>query len=104
MQSDVRDKRTGDGDSDSDSDGGYISHDDYIVGRSDCVSEVSLSGDEGEGSDAVGSDFDGDYDMGEGSDVAHRSDVASLSDDVGLDDDDDCIEVGHSNRASKWRY
>ncbi|KAF2625555.1 hypothetical protein BU25DRAFT_412589 [Macroventuria anomochaeta] len=72
----------------SDSEGGYISLDEYIAGRSDCVSDRSLSEDEGEGSDAVGSDIEGASDVGEG------SDVASLSAGRSYDDGEDCIDNG----------
>lgn len=102
MRSDVQDRR-GDSGSESDDEGGYISLDDYIGSRSDCVSKRSLSGDEGEGSDAVGSDVDADSAVGEGSDVAHGSDIASLPDDGSSDDDDDCIEAGRDYSASR-RY
>lgn len=104
MRSDIQDRKMRNSDSESDDDGGYISLDDYIAGRSDCVSRPLLSGDEGEGSDAVGSVVDGDSDVGEGSDVAHGSDVASLSDDEGIHDDDDCIETSRSYRALRWCY
>lgn len=84
-------RRTDSSASDSDSDGGYISLDDYIGGGSDYVTGPLLSDEDddedGEGSDAVGSDFEVLSDVGEG------SDVASFSDDAGSDDDEgeDCI-------------
>lgn len=68
--------------SDSDSEGGYISLDDHIGGGSDCVSNRSLSEDEGEGSDAVGSE------VSDGSDIADASDVEDF------DDGEDCISGG----------
>jgi hypothetical protein len=72
-------------DSESDEDGDYISLDEYIAGRSDCNSVRVVSGDEGEGSDAVGSDVEVRSDAGEG------SDVASVEDCGGYDSEDDCI-------------
>lgn len=94
-RSDVQDRKTRRSDSSSDSEGGYISLDDYIAGRSDCASNRSLSVDEGEGSDAVGSDIQEEIGVGEGSDVADGSDVAYLSDDGSYDDEDDCIDDGN---------
>lgn len=70
----------------SDSDGDYISLDDYIAGRSDCISVRTSSEDEGEGSDAVGSDFESRSDVGDGSDVASYPDYERY------DYEDDCIE------------
>jgi hypothetical protein len=67
--------------SESDDDGDYISLDEYIAGRSGCNSVRGGEGDEGEGSDAVGSDVEVRSDAGEGSDVASVE-----------DSDDDCIE------------
>lgn len=91
MHSDVQDKRGRISNSNSDDEGGYISLDDYITGRSDCVSNHSLSEDEGEGSDAVGSDVEEEKYAHEGSDAAHGSDVASLSGDDSFDDEEDSI-------------
>ena len=81
----------------SDSEGGYISLDEYIAGRSDCVSDRSFSEDDGEGSDAVGSDIVG------GSDVAHGSDVASLSDSGDYGYDEDCIEDEYDGYCDRYR-
>ncbi|KAF2997305.1 hypothetical protein E8E13_001445 [Curvularia kusanoi] len=70
----------------SDSDGDYISLDDYIAGRSDCVSVRMLSEDDGEGSDAVGSDIELRSDVGDGGDVASDPDYERYN------YEDDCIE------------
>lgn len=67
--------------SDSDSEGGYISLDDHI-GGSDCVSNHAVTEDDGEGSDAVGSD------LVDGSDIADASDVGDFS------EGEDCISGG----------
>lgn len=75
-------------DSDSDDDGDYISLDEYIAGRSDCDSVRGVEGDEGEGSDAVGSDVE------VRSDVREGSDVASVGESEGYDSEEDCIEEG----------
>jgi hypothetical protein len=99
MPSNVPDRRR-DIDSESDDEEGYISLDDYIAGRSDCVSKRSVSEDEGEGSDVVGSDVEGASDPGEGSDAAGGSDVASLSDD-GYFDEEDYIDDGTHPYASR---
>jgi hypothetical protein len=101
LQSDVQDTERRS--SDSDDERGYISLDDYIASRSDCVSKHSLSEHEGEGSDAVGSDSEDDSGMGEGSDIAHGSDVASLSDDGRFDDEEDCIDDESLYSASRRR-
>ncbi|KAG9200085.1 hypothetical protein G6514_007562 [Epicoccum nigrum] len=78
--------------SESDDDGDYISLDEYIAGRSDCASVRGSSGeDEGEGSDAVGSDVEVRSHAGEG------SDVASVSDGEGYGSEDDCIEDCYAN-------
>jgi hypothetical protein len=109
LKSDVQERRRG-GESESDDERGYISLDEYIAGRSDCVSVDSMSEHDGEGSDVVGSDI-GDTsdiermrDIGEGSDIASRSDVASMSDGRDWSDGEDCINNGFSECDSRhWR-
>ena len=84
----LRRKEGASSESESDDDGDYISLDEYIAGRSDCDSIRGVEGDEGEGSDAVGSDVEVRSDVGEG------SDVASVGESEGYDSEDDCIEEG----------
>lgn len=103
MQSQVQDTKRSDDESESDDEGCYISLDDYIIGRCDCVSNQSLSEGEGEGSDAVGSDVEEASSLGEEGDVACGSDVAFLSDNGYFDDDEDCIGDGKHQYASRER-
>lgn len=101
---DTQDANKRDVDSSSDSEGGYISLNDYIASRSDCVSNPSMSDDGGEGSDMVASHVRGESGVGEGSRVAHGSDVASLSDSASYDDEEDCIEAGNYHDAQRRTY
>ncbi|KAH6639501.1 hypothetical protein C7974DRAFT_133162 [Boeremia exigua] len=101
-------ERRNESDSDSDSEGGYISLDDYITGRSGCVSNRSVSEDNGEGSDAMGSDVESVSDAGEGSDDVKGSDVESLSDGGSYGSREDCIENEYDDRIdtegrSRWK-
>lgn len=84
----LRRKEGASSESDSDDDGDYISLDEYIAGRSECDSVSRVEGDEGEGSDAVGTDVEVRSDVGEG------SDVASVGESEGYDSEEDCIEEG----------
>lgn len=90
--SDVQEKRRRSGSasaSASDSEGGYISLDDHIGGGSDCVSYRSSSEDEGEGSDAVGSE------------VGHGSDVVDVSDVESFDEGEDRISGGSDDEIDE---
>lgn len=96
-RSDVQDRRRKEGsESSSEDEGGYISLDEYIAGRSDCVDMSEEEG--GEGSDAMGSDVGYRSDLERASNNGEGSDVANLSDGRDWSEGEDCISDGYENR------